>query len=65
MIECDHGLGHRFASLIAVKAAEEGMTLSEQVGQPGRIGSGPRGGEATTGGMQGVITEGKALRYSV
>lgn len=62
-MERDHGLGHRFAGVIAVKAAEEWMTLSEQVGQPGRIGSGPRGGEATIGGMQGVTTEGKVLRY--
>ena len=57
-MEGDHGLGHGFAGVIGVEAAEKRLSLGEQIWEPGWIGACTGGGEAVCGGKQGVTTEG-------
>ena len=57
-IESDHGLGHGLAGRVEIKAAAQAAALLKEILQPGRIGSGAGGGEATVVGMKEVTTEG-------
>ena len=56
-VKLDHGLGHRFAGVIAIKAAEELALLTDQLCQPGWVGPGPGGGEAAILRVQSVATD--------
>lgn len=47
----DHGLGHVITGGIGVEAAVKAEALCEQRGEPGRVGSGPGGGEAEAVGI--------------
>lgn len=54
----DHGLGHVITGGIGVEAAVKAEALCEQRGEPGRVGSGPGGGEAEAVGIKNYATEG-------
>ena len=54
----NHALGHGVAGRIIVEAAEEGQTQREQRGEPSRVRSGSRSGEAAIDWMKDVATEG-------
>ena len=63
-MKSDHGVSHGLTGGVEIKAAAQAVALLKEVRQPGRIGSGTGGGEATVVGMKDVATEGVDGRFA-
>lgn len=63
-MEGHHGVSHALAGGVEIEAAPETAVLVKELGDPGGIGSGARGGETAVLGMEHVATEGVDGRFA-